>query len=156
MARRIASLLILTMAGLGLPTAARAQVTGVHLIDRGRPVPVQVTPDIARLGRTITHGLLAAARRDVTRPVSDGELRALGERGTLLRVQLAAAEDVVLLRLGRRARASRLAAYVPPDRDDHAFIFLGRSRWDRIVVVDLPGAVRDELRRLRSESTPAR
>ena len=142
----------------GLATAAvgaRAQVTGVELMDRGRPVPVDLTPDLTALGRTLTMGLLANAHQDVTRPVSDAEILSLARRGTLLRVDLARPEDVILLRLRSRARASRLAAYVPPDRDDRAFVFLGEADWDRIIVVTLPDPVRDELRRLRSATAAA-
>ncbi|NIQ54632.1 MAG: hypothetical protein GWN71_15030, partial [Gammaproteobacteria bacterium] len=74
--------------------------------------------ELAVLGRTVARGLLATARRDVTRPISDGEVASLGRRGTLLRIRLTRPEPVHLLRLGARARPSRLAAYVPPGRDD--------------------------------------
>ncbi len=133
------------------PGGARGQVMSVELTERGEPVPLDVTDDLAALGRGVAHGLLATAHRDVTRPVTDAELEALGRRGTLLEVRLARPEQVVLLRLRGRDRVSRMAAYVPPGRDDEAFIFLGRSSWERIVMVTLPDPVRTELRRLRTE-----
>lgn len=143
--------LALVMTGLlGTAAALPGQVVDVALTRRGRPVPLHTTREMTRLGRTLAHGLLATAHQDVTRPVSDTDLAALGRRGTLLRVRLAAPEPVVLLRLGVRDRPSRLAAYVPPGRHDRAFVFLGRSRWHRIVVVDLPDTVRDALRRLEA------
>jgi hypothetical protein len=139
--------------GLVMPAAAlRAQIVQVALTERGRPVPVAMTDDLATLGRTVAHALLATARRDVTRPVSDSDLAALERRGTMLRVRLASPQPVALLRLGARDRASRLAAYVPPGQDHHAFVFLGRSTWSRIVVVDLPGRVRAAIRRLRAKA----
>jgi hypothetical protein len=138
------------LAGASAPVAA--QVTAVSLTDAGREVQVPLTAEQVTMGRAVAHGMLAGARRDVTRPVSDEEVEALGDRGTLLRVHLARAESVYLLRLGASARASRIAAYVPPDADDHAFVFLGRSSWQRIVVVSLPEALRRELRALRGAS----
>lgn len=137
------------LALLAGPPALSAQVTALSLRDSGRDLPVALTAEQVTMGRALAHGMLAAARSDVTRPVTDEEVRALGDRGTLLRVNLARAESVYLLRLGASARASRIAAYVPPGADDHAFVFLGRSTWQRIVVVSLPEAVRRELRALR-------
>lgn len=136
-------------------TAAGAQVSAVGLIDRGQTVPLDLSGEQVKLGRAMAHGLLASARRDVTRPISDSQLAALGSRGTLLRVHLAQPEDVLLLRLRARTRATRLAAYVPPDQDDHAYVFLGRARWNRIVIVDLPGRARAALRRLRAQAAGA-
>lgn len=40
---------------------------------------------------------------------------------------------------------------VPPGRDDRAYIFPGRTRWDRIVVVSLPATAREAVRRLRAD-----
>lgn len=137
-------------------TPAEGQVASVSLVHQGRAVPLQVTPELTRLGRTMALGLLATASRDVTRQMSDAEVDALGRRGTLLRVELARPEEVRLLRLGVRSRASRLAAYVPPDWDDRAYVFLGRSSWERIVLVDLPYPVRAELRALRSNASASR
>jgi hypothetical protein len=134
------------------PAGAGAQIAGLTLVERGEHVPLELTAEQLTLGRTVTHGLLATARRDVTRPVSDAELTALGNRGTLLRVRLAKPERVLLVGLGARARATRVAAYVPPGREDRAYVFLGRSRWNRIVVVELPEAVRAAVRRLRASS----
>lgn len=143
----------LAFAGAVAPTPARGQVTDVSLLHEGRRVPLQVTPELATLGRTIALGVLATAKRDVTRSVTDAEVDALGRLGTLLRVELARPVDVRLLRLGARSRASRLAAYVPPDWDDRAYVFLGRSSWERVVVVDLPYLVQAELRALRSNAS---
>lgn len=134
------------------PAVVSAQIAGLTLIERGERVPLQLTGEQLSLGRTVTHGLLATARHDVTRPITDAELTALGNRGTLLRVRLAKAEHVLLVGLGARARPWRVAAYVPPGREDRAYVFLGRSTWDRIVVVDLPEAVRTAVRRLRAAS----
>lgn len=143
----------LTFAAAVSATPAAGQVTDVSLVHEGRTVPLQVTPELVTLGRTIALGVLATASRDVTRSVSDAEVDALGRRGTLLRVDLAEPVDVRLLRLGARSRASRLAAYVPPDWDDRAYVFLGRSSWERVVVVDLPYLVQAELRALRSNAS---
>lgn len=132
-----------------------AQVSAVALVDRGEPIPLQLSGEDVSVGRALAHGLLANAGRDVTRPITDAEITALGHRGTLLRVRLSRPEDVLLLRLRARTRATRVAAYVPPGQDGHAFVFLGRERWHRIVVVDIPDTVRAALRRLRAERTTA-
>lgn len=145
------SLLCLSIALL-MPGALGAQVSGVALTERGERIPLSLTAEQVTLGRALAHGLLARARRDVTRPVSNAHLAALGRRGTLLRVHLKRPEDVLLLRLRARTRASRLAVYVPPGQDDHAYVFLGRDRWHRIVVVDLPDNARSAIRRLRGEN----
>jgi hypothetical protein len=148
-----AALVLAALAAGGLAPGAQpaaAQVRSVALVERGRPVPIRVTAELESLGRGLARGLLATAHRDVTRPVTDGQLDALARRGTLLRIRLVRPETVTLLRLGSRSRASRLAAYVPPQRDDRAYIFLGRGRWSRIVLVDLPAPLRSEVRRLRS------
>lgn len=147
--------LLLALIAISAPGSASAQVVRIDLVERGQPVPLQLTSDEVTLGRTLTHGLLASARRDVTRPITDADLTALGERGTLLSVRLASPEDVLLLRLRARARPTRLAAYVPPDRDDYAYVFLGRTGWDRIVIVDLPDVARTALRRLRAGEAAA-
>lgn len=144
------SLLCLVIALL-LPASVGAQVTGVALVDRGERIPLRLTGEQVTVGRALAHGLLGGATRDVTRPISDAELAALGRRGMLLHVRLKRPENVVLLRLRARTRATRLAAYVPPGQDDHAFVFLGRARWHRIVVVDLPDNARSAIRRLRAE-----
>jgi hypothetical protein len=141
--------LVLLLVALAIPVAAAGQIVSVELTESGEPVPLELTDDLAALGRGVAHGLLATAHRDVTRPVTDSEIDALGRRGTLLEVRLARPEQVVLLRLRGRERPSRLAAYVPPERDDHAYVFLGGATWKRIVVVSLPDQVRAELRRLR-------
>lgn len=146
----VASLAAVAIAASAAPSSA--QVVDASLTERGRPVSLRLTDELVAVGRTLGHGLLATARRDVTRPVTDAEVAALGRRGTLLRIRLSRPETVALLRLGARARASRLAAYVPPRQDEHAFVFLGRSRWDRIVVVDLPDRVRTAVRRLRADA----
>lgn len=147
------SILLLCLAFVAVtPSALDAQIAGLTLVDRGERVPVELTGEQIALGRTLTHGMLAGARHDVTRPISDAEVAALGRRGTLLRVRLAKPETVLLVRLRARARPTRLAAYVPPGRDDRAYIFMGRSRWDRIVVVGLPEAARSAVRRLRATS----
>lgn len=130
--------------------AAEAQVSDIRVTDAGRSVPVAPGPEEVALGRTMALGLLAGAHRDVTRPVTDQEIEGLGERGTLLQVLLRRPESVYLVRLRSTARPSRIAAYVPPDRDDYAYIFLGHTAWQRIVVVTLPEALRREVRSLRS------
>lgn len=137
------------------PSVAVAQAMEVRLTERGAPVPLDLTEDRVAMGRGLAHGLLASAHEDVTRPVTDAEVAALGRRGTLLEVTLPSPEPVLLLRLMERARASRLAAYVPPDRDDRAFVFLGRGSWERIVVVSLPEQIRTAVRRIRSRPPPA-
>lgn len=154
--KRLLSSLVLAAAA-GLPgSPAPAQVTHLSLTHAGAAVPLDVTGEMVAAGRAIAHGLLARTSRDVTRAVSDEEIAALGRRGTLLQVRLGRAEDVLLLRLRARTRASRVAAYVPPERDDQAFVFLGRGTWHRIVVVDLPEPVRREIRGLRARTAVGR
>lgn len=154
MSLRSVRLLPAALAALALvavrPAGGTAQVTAVSLVDAGREVALPLTAEQITLGRAVAHGMLAGAWRDVTRPVTDQEVEALGDRGTLFRVHLARPESVYLLRLRASARASRIAAYVPAGADDHAFVFLGRSAWQRIVVVSLPETVRRELRQLRA------
>lgn len=152
---RMVPLLLAVLALSALRSTAVAQIAGIDLVERGEPVPLQLTPEQIAVGRTLTHGLLATASRDVTRPFTDADLAALGSRGTLLRVRLARPEDVLLLRLRARERPTRLAAYVPPGREDVAYVFLGGATWRRIVMVDLPGTAVAALRRLRAEAATA-
>lgn len=151
----LARLLAAAAALLAGASGVHGQVAAVELVNRGEPVPIRLTGDDLRMGRTAAHALLATAHSDVTRPTTDADVEALGRRGTLLRIRLARPEDVLLLRLRSRERPSRLAAYVPPDRDDRAFVFLGRSGWDRIVVVSLPDGVREAVRQIRARPTAA-
>ncbi|MFP4622868.1 MAG: hypothetical protein ACOC3J_06825 [Gemmatimonadota bacterium] len=134
---------------LAAASAVRAQRVDVSLIHEGRIVPLETDARDLAAGRALAHALLATARSDATRSVTDREIDGLARRGTLLRVRLDRPEDVLLLRLGQRTRVSRLAAYVPPDHDRYAYVFLGRADWHRVIVVDLPGELRRELRRLR-------
>jgi hypothetical protein len=157
--RRLAAptlLLTAVAAILAGASGVDGQVTAVDLVNQGEPVPMRITGEEVRIGRATAHALLASAHSDVTRPVTDADIEALGARGTLLRIRLAQPEDVLLLRLRSRARPSRLAAYVPPERDDRAFVFLGQSGgWDRIVVVALPDGIRQAVRRVRTAPAPA-
>ena len=155
-APRMARLLTAAAALVAGASGIDGQVTAVELVNQGEPVPMRLTGDEVRMGRATAHALLASAHSDVTRPMTDADVEALGQRGTLLRIRLARPEDVLLLRLRSLARPSRLAAYVPPDRDDRAFVFLGQSGWDRVVVVPLPDGIRQALRQVRGAPPPAR
>ena len=151
MTRRLLVPVLAVLAGLlAAAGPAPAQITHLSLTHAGQDIPVRPTGEELAAGRAVVHGLLATTRTDVTRPVTDAQLTALGQRGTLVRLRLARSEPILLLGLGVRTRARRLAAYVPPDRDDRAFVFLGRAAWERVVMVDLPAEVRRELRALRA------